>query len=139
MLLGKVNWKPGDKQLRNFGKIALAATVILAILFHIIKGLAVKWCLLIFAAGLLIYCCSKVSTKITKQIYVGLTLLTLPIGITVGFVLMAVFYYLVITPVGMIFRLIGRDILQRRFDNRNTTYWIPHNTTNDTKRYFQQF
>ena len=139
MLSGKVNWNPNVKQLRNFGKIAIAATAIIAILLYTIKGLAVKWCLLLVAGGLLIFLCSRISIKLTKAIYLGLTILTFPIGIAVSFILMSAFYFLLLTPIGLFFRLIGRDSLSRKFDRSAKTYWTAHQTTDNTKRYFQQF
>jgi multisubunit Na+/H+ antiporter MnhG subunit len=39
--------------------------------------------------------------------------------------LLTVFFFLVITPVGLIFRLMGRDALHRKLDRQAATYWIP--------------
>ena len=57
----------------------------------------------------------------------------------VSFVLLAVFYYLLITPVGLFFRLTGRDILQRKFDASAESYWHPRRPAGNIKRYFNQF
>jgi hypothetical protein len=40
---------------------------------------------------------------------------------------------------GLIFRLIGRDALCRKFDPEAPTYWLPHRQTKKVERYFQQF
>jgi hypothetical protein len=52
---------------------------------------------------------------------------------------MAAFYYLLLTPVGLVFRLIGRDPLRRRFDRNATTYWIARRPPETSDRYFHQF
>jgi hypothetical protein len=66
-------------------------------------------------------------------------MLTLPIGFVVSFILLAVFYYLVITPIGLVFRLMGRDPLCRKFDNTTDSYWLPHKPVETVDRYFRQF
>ena len=45
-------------------------------------------------------------------------------------VLLTLFFLLVITPVGVIMRLFGRDILERRIDRARRSYW----STRDTGR-----
>jgi len=52
---------------------------------------------------------------------------------------MAAFYFGLITPLGLVFRLIGRDLLCRRFDPKARSYWVPHQQAKKVERYFQQF
>ncbi len=139
MSLIEVNWRPEPKDLRNFGKIALIASVLVAGLLYFIKGLAIQWVFVILAAGLLIFLSSLVSLGITRLIYLALTTITLPIGFAVSFIVLAVFYYLIITPVGLVFRLIGRDSMKRKFDSTAKTYWVAHRPSKNLERYFHQF
>ena len=62
-----------------------------------------------------------------------------PIGWTVSHLLLAVIYYGVITPIGLLMRLLGRDPLQCRFDSAASSYWIQRKQNSDTDRYFRQF
>jgi Saxitoxin biosynthesis operon protein SxtJ len=62
-----------------------------------------------------------------------------PIGWLISHTLLASIYYLMITPIGLVMRLGGRDPLQRELDRSTTTYWIPSTTPENTRRYFQQF
>ena len=62
-----------------------------------------------------------------------------PIGWIISHALLAMIYYLAITPIGVVMRLCGRDPLQRALDRSAKTYWTPHNVSEDTERYFQQF
>ncbi len=139
MALLKINWHPTHKELRDFGKVALIATVLISLLLWGIKGVGFKWTLPISAVGLIIFVASRTSEKLTRIIYLGLTMLTLPIGFVVSFILLAAFYYLVITPIGLVFRLIRRDPLRRKFDNATDSYWLPRPPTRSLNRYFQQF
>jgi hypothetical protein len=38
--------------------------------------------------------------------------------------LLGLFFFLVMTPVGLVMRMTGKDSLQRRFDRSAPTYWI---------------
>jgi hypothetical protein len=42
-----------------------------------------------------------------------------------GRLLLVVFFFLILTPVGLILRLIGKDALQLRRRHKATTYWQP--------------
>jgi hypothetical protein len=139
MSLIEVNWRPESKELRNFGRIALVASCLVAGLLYFIKGLAIQWIFVIIAAGLLIFLSSLVSLAITRPIYVALTAVTLPIGFAISFIVLAVFYFLIITPIGLVFRLVGRDSMKRKFDPDADSYWVAHRPSNKLERYFHQF
>jgi hypothetical protein len=139
MSLIEVNWKPEPKDLRSFGKIALIASCLVAGLLFVLKGLAIQWIFVIIALGLLIFLSSLVCLGVTRLIYLALTAITLPIGLVVSFIVLAVFFYLIITPVGLVFRLIGRDSMKRKFDSSMDSYWVKHRPTQKLERYFHQF
>ena len=65
--------------------------------------------------------------------------ITYPIGWTVTHLTMALMYYGVFTPIGLLMRLVGRDPMQRAFDRAAESYWEPHDPGSDPKRYFRQF
>jgi len=135
----EINWNPKPKDLRIFGIIALVATVIISLLLHIIKDTGAPWIFIIIAVGSLIFLCSLISTKTTRIIYLALALMTLPIGWIVSFILLAVFYFLIITPIGLCFRLAGRDPLHRKFDPTAKSYWHIRHPPDKIDRYFHQF
>lgn len=139
MSLVEINWHPKRKQLQSFGKIALIASAIISLLFYVLKGVAIQWALTILAVGFIIFLISMISLKLTKMIYLGLTLVTLPIGWTVSFILLAIFYYLLLAPLGLIFRLMGRDALCRRFDPKAKSYWLSRQPPKGPEQYFHQF
>jgi hypothetical protein len=139
MALLKINWHPTRKELGDFGKIALIATVLISLLLWTIKGVGLKWTLPILAVGLIIFVASRTSEKLTRIFYLGLTMLTLPIGFVVSFILLAAFYYMVVTPIGLVFRLMRRDPLCRKFDNTTDSYWLRRRPAKDLNRYFRQF
>ena len=139
MSLIEIDWNPKSKQLQNFGKIALAATFIISFLLYLLKGVAIQWVLIICAFGFITFIISKISLKLTKMIYLGMILLTMPIGWVVSFILMAAFYFLLLTPLGLFFRLIGRDPLYRKFDPTAKSYWMSRRPPKGLEQYFHQF
>ena len=62
-----------------------------------------------------------------------------PIGWVVSHVIIALVFYLLVTPIGLIMRLLGRDPMNRAFDRSATTYWVPRDSKTPAARYFKQF
>lgn len=139
MSLIEINWRPNRKELRNFAIVALIASAVISALLYFIKGLAIKWCVVLCAGGLIVFLSSFINIGITRIIYLGLILITLPIGYAVSFILLAVFYFLLLTPLGLLFRLFGRDPLCRKFDPDADSYWVAHRRVENLDRYFHQF
>ena len=139
MSLIEVNWHPNNKQLRGFGKIALIALTVISLALYLIKGLAIQWALAVAAVGFIIFVSSLISLRLTRAIYLGLVVATLPIGLAVSFLLLAAFYFLLLTPLAFVFRLIGRDPLRRKFDSTAESYWLTHDPPQGPERYFRQF
>lgn len=46
------------------------------------------------------------------------------VALLVNWLVLAVAFYVVITPLALFFRLTGRDPMRRRFDKNAKTYWI---------------
>ena len=139
MSLVEINWYPKQKELRNFANIALVALLIISCLLYLFKGVRIQWTAIIVAAGFGIFLSSFVSLKITRIIYLGLILLTFPIGWAVSMILLTAFYFLLLTPLGLIFRLLGRDPLCRRFDPDAKSYWLTRQEADRLDRYFHQY
>src|SRR5262245_16666548 len=131
MSLMKIDWNPADRQLRQFGFCALVA---LPLIGWMLAGWTAPaaWSrgdanLLACLTGVGALCAllAVVRPAALRPIFLAATVVTLPIGLVVSEVMLATIYFLVFTPVSLIFRLIGRDALQRRFDPAATTYWSP--------------
>ena len=72
-------------------------------------------------------------------IYRGWLYSVAPIGWVVSHVLLGLLYYLLVTPIGLIMRLVGYDPMQRKLDRSATTYWQLRPEPSQAKRYFRQF
>lgn len=143
----ELDWNPSDRILRDFGFIALLGFSGLAamawfevFLFSVGLGDARKPVAIALAAvGLLSALFSLVLPRANRAIYVLLSVVTYPIGLVVSYVLMALLFFGLFAPVGILFRLIGRDILQLRSDQRADSYWLRARPPRPRKRYFRQF
>ena len=62
-----------------------------------------------------------------------------PIGWIVSHLLLAVVFYLVVFPIGLLMRLLRYDALSRKFDPDRETYWIEREKKTDARKYFRQF
>lgn len=139
MSLIEINWHPTRKELCNFGIICLIASALIALLLYVFKNLPIQWALIIPAIGFIIFLTSIISAKLTRIIYLGLILITMPIGLVVSFLVLALFYFLLLTPIGLFFRLIGRDPLRRESDSSTKSYWVSRQPPDSVDRYFHQF
>lgn len=143
----EINWQPDEKTLRQFGWIALVGFAGIALLAWN------EW--LVFSAGLgdaratvagafaglgvLSALFSLVAPKANKPIFLGLTLLSYPIGFVLSYVIMGILFYGLITPVGLVFRLIGKDPMNRRFEPNAVSYWTDPRPRRGKDSYFRQF
>jgi len=56
-----------------------------------------------------------------------------------SYVIMGTLFYLIITPVGLVMRLIGHDPLNRRFEPDAESYWSDARPPRPQESYFKQF
>jgi hypothetical protein len=74
-----------------------------------------------------------------KLPYLAHSLATLQIGSLLSWLVLAIVFYIVITPIGILQRLFLRDALKRRFDDHTSTYWEERKQVDDLRRYFRQY
>jgi MFS family permease len=147
MRLLDVNFHPDRKTLFQFGFVALAAFGLLggllswkrSLLGIELGGAAEGLAFALWGVGGLSALLSLVAPRLNRFLYVGLIVVTIPIGFVLSYVLMGLIFYAVITPVGLLFRLIGRDPLERKFDLEAPTYWVDHKEPDSIERYFRQY
>jgi hypothetical protein len=139
MSMIEINWNPKKKELRNFGIAALVASIVLSLFLYSFKHPAIYWIVIIIISGSIIFLSSLISARLTRIIYLSLILLTYPIGYVLNFLVMTVFYFFIITPVGLVFRLACKDPLHRRFNYAAKSYWLKRQPPDKLDRYFHQF
>lgn len=139
MALVSLNLSPSQKQLRDFGFISLIMFFVIGLLLLGLGKVAAKGFMVFCLIGVVLYILSRISVALIKPVYLGMILLTFPIGWVVSHVMMALFYYGIITPVALFFKLLNRDPLCRKYEPNADTYWIQCKKKRPAKDYFRQF
>ena len=76
---------------------------------------------------------------LTLVLYVVLMVVAWPIGFVISHVFLAVVYYLVMTPIGLVFRLLGRDAIGRSIDRGAKSYWHDRGAPRPAESYFKLY
>ena len=138
MSLAPINWRPDRKALAEFSEAWMFFLGMVAAPLMLHRGqprlAAAFWVLAV--AGRLI---GLIRPMLLRPVYLGLTLATWPIGWAVSGLTLALLYYGILTPIGLTFRLIGRDALNRRFDRNAPTYWEPYTPDHGPEANLRQF
>ena len=145
--LVEINFNPDTKTLRQFGVIAFVGFGIFAALAYYEKlifsfGLGearIPVAATFVALGTIAALLSLVAPRANRVLYVGLTLLAFPIGFVLSYVIMGTLFFLIIGPIALFFRLVGRDSMHRRYDPNASSYWLKARPARDKESYFHQY
>lgn len=74
-----------------------------------------------------------------RWLLAGWSILTRPLGWLVSHLLLALVFYLVITPLGLVRRLLHRDPLALRFEPGLSSYWTERRGDDSLDSTFRQF
>lgn len=138
MALVNINWQPDRSTLREFSEwwmffLGMVAAPLALYREHLV------WAGLFWLLALVGRVIGLTRPDWLKPVFLGLTLVTWPIGWVISHTALVIVYYGVFVPVGLVFRLLGRDLMQRRFDRQADTYWEAYNPHGERARYFKQF
>lgn len=137
------NWNPDLAARRGFGKSFVIGFPIIAAIFllgiWLSSGRWAEWPLWLAGIGAGLGLLFWAVPQIARPAYVVWYALACCIGIVVSNLIIAVVYYLVVTPVGLLLRLFGKDPMQRKLDPASDTYWLDAEKVADPERYFRQF
>ena len=76
--------------------------------------------------------------KVGRIAYLGVYLPTSIIGYVVSNIMLALMFFFVITPLAMIMRLMGKDVLQQRRQQQQSQ-WLPVKRVKTEDSYYRQF
>ena len=78
---------------------------------------------------------------INSKLLTSLNILWFKLGMLLGSIVapivMGIVFFVVITPTGFIMKIIGKDLLNNKYDNKNKSYWINRDKNKSTMK--QQF
>ncbi|MDP6467537.1 MAG: SxtJ family membrane protein [Pirellulaceae bacterium] len=138
MALVDINWNPPPKELRVFAVLQLIFFAIIAGLLHQ-RMAATGWATTIVVGAAIVAVTGLFKPMWLRTMYVVWMAAVFPIGFVVSHILMAIVFFLVVMPIGLIMRLVGRDPMHRKLDHDAETYWHPRTPPQGTRGYFRQF
>lgn len=113
--------KPGKKE-RDFGILMAVVLTAIALLFYW-RGKSAPLPYLLAIAGFF-FAAAVIYPLILNPIYRVWMAFSAVIGWVNTRILMLVFFFVVITPIALLMRLFGRDVLKLKFSRKKNTYWV---------------
>jgi hypothetical protein len=115
------NWYPGNKQLRQFAAACLPGFGLIGwMVLH--KTGSMTAAQVLWSIGGVAFLMGLAIPRSVQPLYSLLMFITLPIGWLVSNLLLRVIFYCVLTPIGLVFRMSGRDALHLKRQNVQS-YW----------------
>ena len=137
-MLAKINWQPSHKDLRIFGlTILIGFAIIGGIGFFFGKIEFAKWAWILSGLVCLLAVTVPPIAKPFYWIWMGIAFV---MGSIISFLIVALIYYFIITPVGLFMKIIGRDALKlKKKSFSGNTYWHDHPDISKKESYERLF
>ncbi|MCF8241989.1 MAG: hypothetical protein K9J16_11430 [Melioribacteraceae bacterium] len=121
MLIEEIkNIKSDKKEIRKFGiTIGIVLLLISAYLFYVESSAYIILASIAAAFILLAF----VIPSILKPLQIIWMTIAVLLGFVMTRVILSVLFYLIVTPIGLIARLSGKDFLDRKIEREKKSYW----------------
>jgi hypothetical protein len=147
LALVSFNREPTSMQLRQFGVIGCLVFGLLGAsvhwrgtLFGFDVGEAVPTVTVGFGAAAAAFAlAAALAPKSLKWAFIALSVIALPIGFVLSYVLLGGLFFLLFTPIGLVMRVIGWDPMKRAWEPDSQSYWTRRAPTPGASRYFNQY
>lgn len=87
------------------------------------NGMDAFWWKVFLPAGVLIYGLSRFAYPIMKPFHTAWMKFAFILGWFWTRIFLGIFYYFIITPTGLLMRLLGKDLLDEKLDKSAKSYW----------------
>ena len=132
-----VNWRPDASELRRFAVAMLIGFAVLGLLAAWRAGGIRTASLVLWGIGVVLAVAAFLP-GLGRVAYLAVYLPTSIIGYFVSHVIVALMFFLVITPLAIILRLMGKDLLQQQ-RQKEKTLWTPVRGVKSEDSYYRQF
>ncbi len=138
MILQRINWRPSRGEVRYFAITLAIAATLLAVLALAVRGIIPA--LWVGGIGLALALASFLMTatlgKWAYLLWMGVTFI---LAVVISPVVIGVIFYLILTAIGIIARLIGRDELRLKRSKDADSYFIDVESNPDRESFHRQF
>ena len=131
-----INWHPTDRHVRNFALVSVVTLPLATALWTRGSLPAMNYATLI-GGGLGII--GAFWPRALRPLVVAVNVLTAPLALIAHDLVLSLAFFCVVVPVGLLFRLFGRDPLQLKNDRRAATYWQAKKPARDVRSYFRRW
>lgn len=111
------------KELRKFGFLVGFVFLLLAG-FGYYRGWRTAEEIVFIAVGVLLLAGASFSPSSLRRPYLGWMTIAFALGWLISRLVLMILFYLVITPVGLIARLLGKEFIDTDFRKKKESYWI---------------
>lgn len=99
-----------------------------------------EWGYYVLGVAALLIILGALAPPVLKPVYYVWMSLALVMGMIMTTLILGILFYLVITPMGLMMRLFGRDPMHRHYGPASqTSYWIPRKEPEGELEYDRQF
>lgn len=113
--------KTGERELRKFGWLVGGVLAALGIFMWVRDKTYFPYLL---GPGIVLVVSGFLFPKALKYVYIAWMSVAIVLGFVVSTVILAIFFLLVVTPIGLIARLCRKDFLSLKIQREAPTYWI---------------
>ncbi len=131
------NIKSGRKELREFG-ITIGVVLLVLCGLALWRGRASFPYFAVSGAGFITL--GLIFPAVLRTLQKAWMALAAVMGFFMSRLILAVLFYGVITPIGLLTRLLGKDVLDQRLYTSKASYWIDHDgASKDKESYENQY
>ncbi len=130
---------PSERDLKWFGAAAGASLLVIGTIIYWRTGSAAAAA--VFGALAILLSATYYTVRASRRpIYVAWMSLVYPLRLVLFHAVLILTYYLMVTPLSLLFKAFGRDRLERRFAEGDDSYWAARDPDPaDAASYFRQF
>ena len=131
------NIKSGKRDLRKFG---ITVGIVLALFGGLLLWRGKDYYYILFCLSTAFLLIVVVVPTILKPIHKVWMMSAVLLGWFMTRIILIVLFYLVVTPIGCLARICGKDFLDLKFNSKVDSYWIPKQTIkSERSEYERQF
>ena len=136
-MLGPNKKNPTSKELRAFGFVILVGFGLIG--FLLFKKGHMQAAQFVWGGSLLVFLITLTILPLANLIYKAWMLVGKAIGSVTNRIVLALVYYLVLTPIAFTFRIVGRDNLQLKKNKNKSTCWVDLPIISDNKALIERY
>lgn len=136
-MLGRIDWKPDRPRIRTFAITLVIASWLFGALL-LLSG-RTSGALYVASVGTTLGVCSYLLPRAGKFVYLFWMGLSYILGRIFSPVMTALIFFLMVTPIGLLLRLFGRDPLRLRRPPKVSSYFAEHPDLSDREHFRRQF